>query len=115
MLLTNIPKPFFDESVTGTVEDMVEGQIALTKITIENTDVAKAYLQLFDTASKTSVTLGTTVADYVLPVPITAMVIDDHTNGLMFKKGIAYAVTTTPTGNTAPGAISILSATYSVE
>lgn len=113
--ITNIPKPFFDESVTGTVELMVEGQIALTKLSVENTDVTKAYFQLFDAAAVTDVTLGTTTPGYVLPIPASSLVVDDHANGLMFKKGICYAVTTTPEGNTAPAAISILSSAYSVE
>jgi len=114
-LITNIPKPFHDASVTGVAELMKAGQIVLTKVVIENTDVTKAYLQIFDAAALTDITLGTTTPTFVLPLPASSLVIDDHENGLMFKKGVCYAVTTTPGGNTSPGAISVLSTTYSVE
>lgn len=104
--------PFFDESVTGTAELLKAGGTYLTKINVENTDTTKAYLQLFDAAALTDVTLGTTAPTYVIPIPASGLVIDDHANGLRFSLGVVYAVTTTPTGNTAPGAVSVLSASY---
>jgi len=114
-MLRNIPKPFFDASVTNVVELMYTGQAALTKIAVDNTDVAKVYLQVFDAAAVTDVTIGTTVPDYVIPVLASSRQNDDHVQGLMFKKGICYASTTTAAGAIAPGAVSAISAAYSAE
>lgn len=63
---------------------------------------AIAYVQLFNVATATTVTLGTTVPDMILPIPpaSAANVMSDV--GIGFSLGIKLACTTTATGSTAP-------------
>lgn len=70
---------------------------------IYNPNATVAYVQLFDVATATTVTLGTTVPDMFIPIPATsgANVLDG--TGIAFANGIKLACTTTATGLTAPG------------
>jgi hypothetical protein len=114
-MLRNTPKPFFDASVLASVEEMSTAKAALTHIAVDNTDVAKVYIQIFDAVAATNVVLGTTTPDYVIPVLASSRQSECFCKGLMFKKGICYAATTTATGAVAPGAAASVSASYSVE
>jgi hypothetical protein len=115
MLLTNIPKPFFDESVTNAVELITAGQIAVTNVSVDNTAAAKTYIQLFDAATAAEVTLGTTVPAYVVPVAPSLPFSIEFANGLMFKAGVCYAATNTVDGAVAPASVAAVSVAYSVE
>jgi len=73
-----------------------------------NLKASVLYIQVFNKASA-SVTLGTTVADMVFPIPTQgntngAGFTMEVTNGIAMGNGISYAITTTPTGATAASA-----------
>jgi hypothetical protein len=70
---------------------------------IYNPNAAVAYVQFFDVASATPVTLGTTVPDLTYGIPATAGANLISDTGITFTNGIKMAVTTTATGLTAPG------------
>lgn len=66
-----------------------------------NTNASVAFVQVFDAATATVITLGTTPPKMSLPVQssgITGLVL-----GTSFLNGIKVAATTTATGNTATG------------
>jgi hypothetical protein len=69
---------------------------------IQNPNAALSFVQLFDAAATSAVTLGTTTPTAVIPCASNA--ITPVTNltgmGLRFRKGIVAAATTTATGNT---------------
>lgn len=75
---------------------------------IINTNAAVTYVQLFNAASVGAVTLGTTPPTFVIAVAAGAGISDreflNEENRLSFPLGLVAAATTTPTGNTAPGA-----------
>ena len=67
-----------------------------------NPNSSVAYLQIFDVASATTVTLGTTVPDLTLGIPATSGANVSLGNGVSMVLGIKLACTTTATGSTAP-------------
>lgn len=67
-----------------------------------NPNSSVAYVQLFDVASATSVTLGTTAPNMVLGIPATSGANLSDAIGIAFTLGIKFACTTTETGNIAP-------------
>jgi hypothetical protein len=67
-----------------------------------NTTAADAFIQIFDVAALGSVTLGTTTADFV--VPVAANICDNISfpnGGMYFQNGIAIFSTTAHGGSTA--------------
>ena len=110
-----VSKPFFDASVTGVVESAITGcPCELDHFEASNSSGSDAFLQLFDAASASDVTLGTTVPNqsYFIPGPAGATGGADriYTRPILFEAGLAYAVTTTPTGNTSPASAITLNA-----
>ena len=88
-------------SVSNSAIDFNTKPCHLVKIIGSNPNLSLMYIQLFgDIAANVSV--GTTVAQYVVPLPPQGGVIDDLFHTLFFKS-LSLAVTTSPTGNTAPG------------
>lgn len=79
---------------------------------VYNPNASVAYVQLFDVASATTVTLGTTVPDAFLVIPAASAANVLDALGIGFTNGIKLAVTTTATGSTAPGAGLDLSVFY---
>lgn len=69
---------------------------------VYNPNTSVAYVQVFDVATATSVTLGVTVPDLVLGIPASAGANLLSDTGIDFANGIKLAVTTTETGSTAP-------------
>lgn len=72
---------------------------------VMNLSASVVYLQLFNKASA-SVTLGTTVADMIFPIPTQATTsgagfVLSIPNGIAMGVGISYAITTTKGGSTA--------------
>lgn len=69
-------------------------------------DAVPAYLQCFDQAAGGSITLGTTVPNFVLGIPSNATASNgiatrgERTKGYIFANGLKLAATTTPTGAT---------------
>jgi len=89
---------------SGTAPATTTGQVIgrLDTALIENPNAALSFVQLFDAAATSAVTLGTTTPTAVIPCASNA--ITPVTNltgmGLRFRKGIVAAATTTATGNT---------------
>lgn len=67
-----------------------------------NPAAAVTYLQIFDVASATTVTLGTTVPDLSFGIPAGGGGNLEWANGVAFTLGTKIAATTTATGSTAP-------------
>jgi len=75
----------------------------VNSVQIANPSAALAYIQFFDVAYETAVTLGTTVPTFW----VAASTLDVDTwylLGLGFSRGLKVAATTTPTGSSAPSA-----------
>jgi|JI10StandDraft_1071094.scaffolds.fasta_scaffold1814509_2 hypothetical protein len=64
-------------------------------------NVAATYIQLFK-APASSVTLGSTVADFVIPVGGSSSQGFGFESGIIFPTGLSGAATTTKSGSTAP-------------
>lgn len=84
----------------------------LHSVFLANLDASVCYLQIFDVASHSSVTLGTTTPDQVIHVAASA----ERTLPLLdwgFNNGCVIAATTTATGNTSPSTGLSVNLTYS--
>jgi len=99
----------FDADADETAQAIKASSGTLVRLTVDNADTAKIYVQLFDLAIG-DVTVGTTVPKYVIPVPAGAMYDDKLV--MDFATAISYAVTSTPTGLGATGATITLSAGF---
>ena len=109
-------RPHFDATATGAVETISATPAVISNLVAWHTNATDAFLQLFNAAAAGDVTLGTTTPDLVIPLVagdgtmIGAAAIDIGPVGLLFTKGVQYAVTTTATNNTSPSAAAMLSA-----
>lgn len=96
---------FFTGSVTSTKTQVKGSGGTIYGITCVNNGTAIAYLQVFNKTSS-SVTVGTTAPDYVVPIPAPASgsngagIREEYAKGLSFGTGITVACTTTRTGST---------------
>ena len=90
----------------GTSVQTVKGTAAkIYLIQFVNTQsVSTAYLQLFDVASATTVTLGTTLPMFTLVGAVLNAQTFAFPNGVDFKLGIKIAATTLPNGSVAASA-----------
>lgn len=98
--------PVYDASVTATVELLRTGSIVVESIEVLNPNTTQVYLQLFDAAAASDVTLGATTPTVTRMIPEgsgggynTARLIEIPTR---FTLGCVYAITTTASGSTAP-------------
>lgn len=73
---------------------------SLRSVLIDNLDAAKGYLQIFDAAAASKVTVGTTTPTAVICAASSAQV-NVANLGLKFRNGIVVAATTGPANNTA--------------
>lgn len=69
-----------------------------------NQAAAESFIQVFDVAQASTVTLGTTVPNYVIPVPASgaggyAAITLDNDNAIPHTNGIQVAATTTRSGS----------------
>lgn len=91
-------------SLAGTLTVISSVPCIVTAIRAANTTVADAYVQLFDAAVTTGITLGTTIADWWVLTDFGAgdISVGDGlpTGGLTFTRGVVAASTTTATGST---------------
>jgi len=101
-----------DLDADETAQVLKAGAGNLYHLTVDNADpAAKVYVQLFDVAAG-SVTVGTTVPKFVIPVCAGAMYDSQFAVPMTFSTAITYAVTAGPSNNVAPGATITLSAGY---
>lgn len=96
----------YDASVTATVELLRTGNVVLMAVEVENPNTDPVYLQLFDAAAVTDVTIGTTTPTDTRMIPAGAGG-GVNTSRLIeiprrFGLGLCYAITTTRSGSTAP-------------
>jgi hypothetical protein len=87
---------------TTTVQTVKPSSGAVTGWYIYNPNSTVAYVQFFDVAGGTGVTLGTTTPVLTIGIPATAAANLVDGTGLAFARGIKVAATTTATGSTAP-------------
>lgn len=100
--------PLLDLTADETLTLIKTGYTLLHRVELENPNTTGMYLQLFDAAAVSDVTLGVTTPTAVIPIPAG----DGTENGIRaigyesapprFYKGLVYAVTTTATGSTGP-------------
>ena len=104
--------PFCDTALTDTAVLVRTGRCSLTWYHILNTTVAELYVLFFDAKIDTDVTLGTTVADFVLGIPaetgagLGAGACIGLLLPIQFTKGIVVGSLTTASGAGHTGAIS---------
>ena len=116
-LATNLnPVGFVNAAVTSTavkVNTVGTPPSLLVSYNITNNTSSFVYIQFFDVAATSSVTLGTTAPAYVIAVPpygvTDAFVAAPQ---FTFYNGIVIAATTTATGNTAPSTAASVSLSY---
>lgn len=87
---------------TTTVRELKTKQGHLGTIVAYNPNSAVAYLQFFDIAAASSVTLGTTVPNEVFGVPPLSSIVIPASTPANYYNGISFAATTTATGSSAP-------------
>ena len=103
-----VPSSGFIEllDVAGTAVLAKTGPLHVTAVRAFQTGLAAdAFVQLFDAASASDVTVGTTKPAWVVMTIFAAGPVSGGdglpTHGLLFRAGLVVASTTTPTGNTA--------------
>jgi hypothetical protein len=69
---------------------------------VYNPNASVAYVQVFDAATATTITLGTTVPDMIFAIPAASGANIEITCGVNMANGIKLACTTTAGGSTAP-------------
>jgi len=95
-----IPKPLFSAGVAATKTAIKATPCQVHGWHIVNQTAAEAFVQVFDKAAA-DVTVGTTVADYVIPLPASGgAVLPLNHVGLLHSIGLVIACTTTATGLT---------------
>ncbi len=113
----HVAKPFFDGSVSNTVKKIVEGAPAeLDHLEVSNPAGVDIFLQLFDTAKASDVTLGGTTPNqsYLIPGGSGGRGAFDRVfvRPMLFEKGLSYAATTGPENNVAPASALTLNAGF---
>lgn len=104
------PAPLFDSDADNSAQAIKASTGRLFSLDVINPNPTACYVQLFNAATA-SVTVGTTVPNYVIYVPANGSVSKDWP-GLFFATAITYAATTTATGAGDPTTGLTLSASY---
>lgn len=97
------------DAVDNTPVLLQAGHMTMTAARVfADTAAADIILQIFDAASASDVTVGTTIPDWVVALDSAAAAVSGGdglpTHGGEFKNGIVVACTTTPVGNTGAAA-----------
>jgi hypothetical protein len=94
---------YSNASLTATLVVASASPVALCNYNVSNTNTGTIYVQFFDAATTVGITLGVTAPKFWIAVPSGNGVTDGpYTPPVAFQNGIVIAVTTTPTGSTAP-------------
>ena len=113
----NVLLPYFSNAATSTLTPIKGTSALVYVIEVSNPNVVDAFLQLFDLALD-AITVGTTAPTYSFLIPAGAGASNRGafdrimTVPLKFYRALNYAVTTTPTGNTAPTSTLTLNVGY---
>jgi len=111
--------PFFKADQSGTAVLVHTGSTNITTLEAQNINTVDLFIQLFDAASASSVTVGTTTPNQSFVIPASdgtnraATSKDWADRGLMFRNGLVIAITTTATGSTSPGTACVVNISYS--
>lgn len=89
-------------SLTTTLTVIAAKPSNLSGYNFANPNTSIVYIQLFDAASASGITLGTTAPAVSIAVPAVGVTDSFPTSGVAFQLGIVAAATTTATGSTAP-------------
>ena len=92
--------PVGADALAGTATLIKTGAVSLSGYHIFNTTAASAYVQLYDAATASSVTVGTTVHTLVLGIPASSGACRSLSRPLKFTNGIVAASTTAVAGAT---------------
>lgn len=104
---------FFNSNDLDETEEQAKGSAGqIYWIACYNVSASLLYLQVFNNTAA-AVTVGSTTPDMVFPIPTQgdtngAGFVLSVPNGIEMDTGITFAATTTPTGNTGPGANEVL-------
>lgn len=90
----------YDSSLDATDILVAAGPCSLKGYHFLNTTAAVAYVQIFDAAAASDVTIGTTTPDFVLGIPASAGALMALGDGIKFTKGIVAASCTAVGGST---------------
>lgn len=91
----------FSNTVGGTVINVGLTPVVIRTMLVRNTTAATAYLQMFPTPAA-DVTLGTTVARDVIPIPASSGIAIDVPGGWKYpNNALSIACTTSRTNSTA--------------
>lgn len=101
-------------AVTNSAVLVRSGRTDIFGWSLPNANASAVYIQLFDVADTSSVTLGTTAPTEVILIPASGQNIAEESERpwRQFTNGLAIAATTTATGSTAPGSATSLSISY---
>jgi hypothetical protein len=94
---------FTNAAVTNSAVLVSSTPATLTFINVANANASIVYVQVFNASAANQVTVGTTAPVFWFPVTTSNPINQELHLGYTFSKGIVIAVTTTPTGGTAPG------------
>lgn len=99
--------PYMNSALTATPVQAASlntgaSSLYLWGVNISNPNNAVSYVQFFDASSPSSVVLGTTRPAFWYAIPQNGVIDKDIVRGIYFRNGIVIAVTTTPTGSSAP-------------
>lgn len=95
--------PFLANALTNTAVKVKGTQGIVDTVSCANTNAAIGFIQMFDVASATSVTVGTTVPVFSLPVSPSIAFHASIPLGINFENGIKIAATTGIKNGTALG------------
>lgn len=102
-VLAGNPVAYLNAATTAAPVLVATGTRQLQQYNLSNPNATLVYVQIFDASSAASVTLGTTPPTLWFGIPANNGVTDgSFIPPYVFVNGIVVAVTTTPTGNTAP-------------
>lgn len=110
--------PYLKTDQSGTAVLVHTGNTSVTTMEVQSINTVDLFIQMFDAAAASAVTVGTTVAkqSYIIPASDgtarTATAKDWGDRGLMFTNGLVVAITTTVGGSTSPATACVTNITY---
>lgn len=117
MPIASVSYPHFNASVTSTAELVRSGSLRLETLEVQNPNTVQIFIQMFDAAAASSVTVGTTTPTLSFLCVAgdgvnTGGTVKDFPKGVMFRDGLVIAVTTTATGSTNPTSAATVNLTF---
>ena len=92
---------YSNTALAGTATLAKTGKCSLAGFHMLSGSAAAAYVQFFDKAAASEVTLGATTPDFVIGLPASGGATRSYDSRIQFTNGVVVAATTTATGSTA--------------